>query len=87
VNINAYHQPGVEAGKKAAGRLLQLQAALSGILNKNPGKAFTAGQLAQQVQADPEDAFHLLNHLAANYPQYTRHLGDHPAEDTFAYSG
>jgi glucose-6-phosphate isomerase len=25
VNINAYHQPGVEAGKKAATRLLQLQ--------------------------------------------------------------
>ena len=86
VNINAYHQPGVEAGKKAAGRLLQLQAALSGVLTKNPGKAFTAGQLAQQVQADPEDAFHLLNHLAANYPQYSRHSGDKPAEDTFSYS-
>jgi glucose-6-phosphate isomerase len=86
VNINAYHQPGVEAGKKAAGRLLQLQAALSGILTKNPGKTFTAGELAQPVQADPEDALHLLNHLAANYPQYTRHLGDKPAEDTFRYS-
>src|SRR4029077_2557775 len=26
VNINAYHQPGVEAGKKAATRILELQA-------------------------------------------------------------
>ena len=27
VNVNAYHQPGVEAGKKAATRILELQAA------------------------------------------------------------
>jgi len=87
VNINAYHQPGVEAGKKAAGKLLQLQAALTGLLTKQPGKTFTAEELAQQVHADPEDAFHLLNHLAANNPQFTRYLEKRPAEDRFGYSG
>ena len=25
ININAYHQPGVEAGKKAAGNVIELQ--------------------------------------------------------------
>ena len=28
INVNAYHQPGVEAGKKAAGAVLQLQGAI-----------------------------------------------------------
>src|SRR5438477_2317627 len=39
VKINAYHQPGVEAGKKAATRILELQARVKNILdyaNKSP---------------------------------------------------
>ncbi|KAF8677794.1 hypothetical protein HU200_046463 [Digitaria exilis] len=34
VNINAYHQPGVEAGKKAAGEVLALQKRVLTILNE-----------------------------------------------------
>jgi len=34
VNINAYHQPGVEAGKKAAGEVLALQKRLLTVLNE-----------------------------------------------------
>ncbi|KAK8959774.1 hypothetical protein KSP40_PGU003491 [Platanthera guangdongensis] len=34
VNINAYHQPGVEAGKKAAGEILALQKRVLAILNE-----------------------------------------------------
>jgi hypothetical protein len=34
VNINAYHQPGVEAGKKAATKLLQLQTQLRAQLSQ-----------------------------------------------------
>ncbi|KAG8369184.1 hypothetical protein BUALT_Bualt15G0124800 [Buddleja alternifolia] len=33
VNINAYHQPGVEAGKKAAGEVLALQKRVLAVLN------------------------------------------------------
>jgi glucose-6-phosphate isomerase len=32
VNINAYHQPGVEAGKKAAGMIIELQKKVRGYL-------------------------------------------------------
>src|SRR5204862_2973294 len=38
VNINAYDQPGVEAGKKAATRLLELQKQVCAKLTDGPGK-------------------------------------------------
>jgi glucose-6-phosphate isomerase len=66
VNINAYHQPGVEAGKKAATQVLQLQGRIRESLGGAPGK--TADQFAQAFEADPEDVFHILRHLAANDP-------------------
>ena len=31
ININAYHQPGVEAGKKAAGAVIALQLKIIGL--------------------------------------------------------
>ena len=64
VNINAYHQPGVEAGKKAATRVLELQGRVWKSLGGEPGK--TAGEIAGELSADPEDVFHILRHLAAN---------------------
>lgn len=36
VNINAYHQPGVEAGKKAAGAVIDLQRKLQTVLQATP---------------------------------------------------
>ena len=66
VNINAYHQPGVEAGKKAATRVLQLQGRVEKSLDEGSGK--TAEQIARELEADPEDVFHILRHLAANDP-------------------
>ena len=64
VGINAYHQPGVEAGKKAATDVLNLQRTLRDALPARPGK--TAQELAAEVGADPEDVFHVLRHLGAN---------------------
>ncbi|HEU0207849.1 MAG TPA: glucose-6-phosphate isomerase [Candidatus Udaeobacter sp.] len=81
VNVNAYHQPGVEAGKKAATRLLELQLSVRKALPKSPGK--TAAQLAEAVQADPEDVYHLLRHLTANDPGITSDLADHPSQARF----
>jgi glucose-6-phosphate isomerase len=66
VNINAYHQPGVEAGKKAATRVLELQGRVDKSLADNSGK--TAEEVARELDADPEDVFHILRHLAANDP-------------------
>ncbi|MEP6955393.1 MAG: glucose-6-phosphate isomerase, partial [Chthoniobacterales bacterium] len=64
VNVNAYHQPGVEAGKKAATEILELQARVLSALESAPRK--TAEEIAVQLAADPEAVFHILRHLAAN---------------------
>ncbi|AWI08937.1 glucose-6-phosphate isomerase [Ereboglobus luteus] len=66
VNINAYHQPGVEAGKKAATAVIALKQKLMAALRAPDAKPATAEQLAAQVGGDPELAFKILEHLAAN---------------------
>ena len=68
VGINAYHQPGVEAGKKAAGAVIALKLKLVEALKASPEKPFTAEQLAAAVGATDktELAFKILEHLAAN---------------------
>ncbi|HET9551475.1 MAG TPA: glucose-6-phosphate isomerase [Anaeromyxobacteraceae bacterium] len=65
VGVNAYHQPGVEAGKKAAAAVLALQAKVAAALGPEPR---TAEELAEAAGA-PEEAeavLLLLEHLAAN---------------------
>ena len=64
VNINAYHQPGVEAGKKAATRILELQAGVKKLLSTGSSK--TPEEIARELGADPEDVFHILRHVRAN---------------------
>jgi glucose-6-phosphate isomerase len=81
VNINAYHQPGVEAGKKAATRLLELQGRVRSALSPAPGK--TAEELADTIGADPEDVFHALCHLAANDPTIGRGVAAHAGQQKF----
>jgi glucose-6-phosphate isomerase len=66
VGINAYDQPGVEAGKKAAVGVIALQQRLVAALRASPGKAHTAEALALQVAGEPETAYKILEHLAAN---------------------
>ncbi len=81
VHVNAYHQPGVEAGKKAAATLLKLQASVRAALSKN---AQTAPQIAAPLDADAEAVYHVLVHLAANDPAVGLTAGAGPAEDAFA---
>ncbi len=82
VNINAYHQPGVEAGKKAATRLLELQGQVRAELSGSSG--ITAEEIARSLNADPEDVFHVLNHLASNDSRIKVIPGDHPGDDKFS---
>ena len=82
MNVNAYDQPGVEAGKKAATRLLQLQKQVRAKLAAGPGKA--AEEIARALDADPEDVFHVLRHLASNDPDVQIAEGDLPADDEFS---
>jgi glucose-6-phosphate isomerase len=65
IGINAYHQPGVEAGKKAGASVLSLQAKVLAALTETPQ---TAEQIAAKSNASDsvEGVFLLLEHLAAN---------------------
>ncbi len=65
VNINAYHQPGVEAGKKAAAEVLKVQSKVVDFL-KEKAEPCTADDIAKGINADPETAFKILRHLGAN---------------------
>lgn len=64
VNINAYHQPGVEAGKMAAAAVLDLQKRILAALALEP-KPVEA--VAAEAGTDHIESVHLiLEHLAAN---------------------
>jgi len=67
VNINAYHQPGVEAGKKAAGTVLELQARIIAHL-RGTGASLTADKIAAALGSpdEAETVFRTLLHSAAN---------------------
>ena len=82
VNINAYHQPGVEAGKKAATKLLQLQKQVRENLGAAAGK--TAEEIARSIDADPEDVFHVLRHLAGNDSHIRVAESEQPGDETFS---
>jgi glucose-6-phosphate isomerase len=68
VGINAYHQPGVEAGKRAAAGVLALQARVLGFLKERRGSFLDADAVAQAlgVADQAETVFHLLEHAAHN---------------------
>ncbi|PWU05794.1 MAG: glucose-6-phosphate isomerase [Verrucomicrobia bacterium] len=84
VHINAYHQPGVEAGKKAAARILKLQEKAFTFLKSQVGSQFNAEKLAQHIDAEPEETFHILQHLAINRGNAIRHdVKSNISEDTF----
>jgi len=65
VNVNAYHQPGVEAGKKAAAELLDLQARLEAAMGHQ--REHTLAELqALMGLPSPEPLYWILRHLCAN---------------------
>jgi glucose-6-phosphate isomerase len=68
VGINAYHQPGVEAGKKAAASVLELQRKVVAALRDRGAVGGTCEDLAAAAGApdEAETVFHLLERLAAN---------------------
>jgi glucose-6-phosphate isomerase len=79
VNINAYHQPGVEAGKKAATAVLALQQKILAHLGEKP---MTATQVAEAIGAadEVETVYKVLEHAAANPEHGVKRV----AWDTFA---
>ena len=67
VNINAYHQPGVEAGKKAGAKVLALQKKLVAVL-KASTISLSLTEVATQIDApdEVESLYHIARHLHAN---------------------
>jgi glucose-6-phosphate isomerase len=84
VNINAYHQPGVEAGKKAAAGVIGLQKKVFEHLAsvKSP---MTADEWAKAIGSpdEAETVYHLLEYLAANKRGVSRQPGKTAAETKF----
>jgi len=67
INVNAYHQPGVEAGKKAAAAVLSLQKQVATLLDATPR---TVAEIAHAIGAPEqvERVFWILRHMALNQP-------------------
>jgi glucose-6-phosphate isomerase len=67
VNVNAYHQPGVEAGKKAAQSVIELEHRVAGALRANAGKALSLAEVTEGAgTSDAETVFWILRHLSAS---------------------
>jgi glucose-6-phosphate isomerase len=68
VNINAYHQPGVEAGKKAAAAILDLQMQVMKALQET-GAPLSLTDLAAKAGAPDqvESIYKIVRHLSVNH--------------------
>ena len=88
IGINAYHQPGVEAGKKAAGGVIALKLKLMEVLRLTPGTPFTAESAAARI-GQPEAAelvYKVLEHVSANpETRVTKSLKSPWWESTYVY--
>ena len=82
VNINAYHQPGVEAGKKAASQVIEIQRGILEFLSKNPKAKYNLSEISKAIgrQEDIETVFEICEHLAANS---SRKISKTPAPSPF----
>jgi len=55
ININAYHQPAVELGKKGAAEVIRLKNEIVSLLQANPDKEFRLEEIAELLAASPKD--------------------------------
>jgi glucose-6-phosphate isomerase len=66
VDINAYHQPGVEAGKKAASEALTLMHRVMQVMAEQNQKPLTLAEVTERAEAkDSEAVFMILRRLSA----------------------
>ena len=84
IHINAYNQPGVEAGKKAAADVLSVQAKALAALS---AASQTADQVATAIGAtqSAESVYLILEHLASNAKARITRAAD-PGASTFTRS-
>ncbi len=89
ININAYHQPGVEAGKKAAAAVIDVQRRILSYLAEKRGHALTSSQIASGMGAHDEfeTVFKICEHISSN-PDHgvKRSLAQNPFDATYTLS-
>ena len=88
VGINAYHQPGVEAGKKAAAGILKLQVQIEEFLKANAPEKFTAEALAEKLELEnrTELVFKICQYLALSSSKNIQRQVETPyCNSTFNY--
>ena len=87
ININAYHQPGVEAGKKAASAVIDLQRRILNHLRSNKGHALRIQQIAEAIgsESEYETIFKICEHLSRNSRGVTRSHDTDPAQVTYGW--
>jgi len=81
INVNAYHQPGVEAGKKGAVNIIAIQQRIFEFLQEHKGEFFTLTELSNRVDAhdDFEIIFKICEHLSQNpYRSLRKVISDSP---------
>jgi glucose-6-phosphate isomerase len=85
INVNAYHQPGVEAGKKTTSAILDVQLKVKSFLKYHTGQKYSPEAVAQDIGAkgQSEVAFKTREHLAANADRNIENTrSDSPAATT-----
>ncbi|MEE9126075.1 MAG: glucose-6-phosphate isomerase, partial [Planctomycetota bacterium] len=88
VGINAYHQPGVEAGKQAASEVIDLQRRLLDVITADTPR--TAEELAADAGKpdQAETALAILEHLAVNGGRGIKRIaGSSPFDARFSRDG
>jgi glucose-6-phosphate isomerase len=68
INVNAYHQPGVEAGKKAASRIIEIQQKILNYLTDKKLEVFDIKLITNEIcgAENIESVAKILAHLEAN---------------------
>ena len=82
IGINAYNQPGVEAGKLAAGNIIKLSVRIQEYLKANPEGKFDTFAISDALEEGEkaETIYKLLLHLAAN-----KRILKFPGKDQFSH--
>jgi glucose-6-phosphate isomerase len=86
INVNAYHQPGVEAGKKAAAGIVQLKVRIANLLLESRTAPLSVLEIARKLEAEDEleIIFKVCEHLAANpSSSIQKVLGSSPFENRY----
>ena len=88
IGVNAYHQPGVEAGKKAATQTLEARNRAISALKKHPNRWMSPTEICQEIAlvGSEELVFKVLLHASSNPGIIERQAHQDPGATLFKHS-